>query len=192
MDYANLDDATLLRLIAYHKSEALSEFYDRYVRLVFSVALNSLGEHALAEEISQDVFTRVWEKAYTYDAGMGKASTWLINITRHRAIDELRRQAVRPEQRSVVWDDVSPRETPVVDGPEGILELDWQQKIVREAIHALPKEQQEALALAYFKGYSHSQIALALGEPLGTVKTRIRLAMQKLRQLLSEQVLDGG
>ncbi len=186
MDYKSLDDAALIRLIAHNKSEALSQLYDRYGRLVFSVALNAVGNGNTAEEIVQDVFTRVWEKASMYDASLARVSTWLISITRNRAIDELRRNRVRPEHESVGWEDVEPAHIPLSDNPEDELEISWQQQVVRQAIASLPIDQQKALALAYFRGYSHTEIAEALGEPLGTVKTRIRMAMQKLRQVLIE------
>ncbi len=192
MDYKTLDDTSLIRLIAHNKQDALGELYDRYGRLVFSVAFNSTSNQAVAEEITQDVFTRVWEKASTYDVDLAKVSTWLISITRNRAIDELRRLRVRPENHSVGWDDLSRENVPQSDGPETLTELIWKQKSVREAIALLPPDQQQSLALAYFKGYSHSEIAAALGEPLGTVKTRIRLALQKLRQVLEEKVVDSG
>jgi RNA polymerase sigma-70 factor (ECF subfamily) len=191
VDYTTLDDAALIRLLAYNRSEALDELYNRYSRLVFSVALNAIGDAATAEEITQDVFTRAWEKAKTYDVEISKVSTWLISITRNRSIDELRRGRIRPERYSVSWADV--QDDPVDEGasPEERSELSWRQAAVRAAISSLPVEQQEALALAYFKGYSHSEIAKALSEPLGTVKTRIRLAMQKLREILSDQVSSG-
>ncbi len=191
MDYTTLDDAALIRLLAYNRSEALDELYNRYARLVFSVALNAIGDADTAEEITQDVFTRAWEKAKTYDVEISKVSTWLISITRNRSIDELRRGRIRPERYSVSWSDVTDDPIDESASPEERSELGWQQATVRAAIASLPVDQQQALALAYFKGYSHSEIAKALGEPLGTVKTRIRLAMQKLREILSDQVASG-
>ncbi len=190
MDYTTLDDAALMRLLAYNRSEALDELYNRYARLVFSVAFNAIGDIAIAEEITQDVFTRAWEKARTYDVEISKVSTWLISITRNRAIDELRRGRIRPEQYSISWADMQEDPADEAAGPEEKSELNLQQAAVRAAVASLPPDQQQALALAYFKGYSHSEIAKALGEPLGTVKTRIRLAMLKLREILSNQGLS--
>jgi RNA polymerase sigma-70 factor (ECF subfamily) len=191
VDYTTLDDAALIRLVAHHKSEALSELYDRYGRLIFSVAFNAVGNQESAEEIVQDVFTRVWEKAVTYDVDLAKVSTWLISITRNRSIDELRRVKVRPEHNSVGWAEVEPAHVPLTANPEDEVEISWQQRVVRQAVSALPEDQQKALALAFFRGYSHSEIAEALGEPLGTVKTRIRMAMKKLRQVLVEQKMGN-
>lgn len=187
MNYTTLDDAALIRLVARAQADALSELYDRYNRLVFSLALNMVGDQATAEEVTLDVFTRVWEKAETYRADQAKVSTWLTSITRYRSIDILRRQSTRPEQHSVNWAEVSPEAMPSVNSPEEATELALQQERVRAAIAELPPDQKQALALAYFKGYSHSEIAQALDQPLGTVKTRIRLAMQKLRGMLHDE-----
>jgi RNA polymerase sigma-70 factor (ECF subfamily) len=184
LNYTILDDASLMLLIAQSHSEALGELYDRYSRLVFSLALHIVGDQSVAEEITQDVFTSIWEKAASYQAERSKVSTWISSITRYRAIDVLRRWKARPEQHSISWDD---SQVEMASHPENTTEqaeLAMHAKAVRAAIASLPREQQEALALAYFKGYSHSEIAEYLGEPLGTVKTRIRTAMQKLRHLL--------
>ncbi len=187
MDYTSLDDHALIQSIASGQAEALSELYDRYGRLVFSMALNAVGDEDTAEEIVQDVFTRVWIRAGTYDAGIARVSTWLISITRNRAIDEFRRGNIRPERYSVGWADVEPAHLPLGDNPEREVETSWEARVVRQAVASLPEDQRKALALAYFQGLSHSEIAKVLGEPLGTVKTRIRMAMQKLRQILTER-----
>ncbi len=192
MDYSTLDDDALIRLIARANADALGALYDRYSRLVFSIALNAVGDWAAAEEITLDVFTRVWEKSETYQAERARVSTWLTSVARHRAIDVLRRRRARPEQHTVPWPEVQPDEMPHVNSPEETVELSLQQRRVRAAIATLPQDQKRALAMAYFQGLTHSEIAERLGEPLGTVKTRIRLAMQKLRQLLqSEQMAPG-
>ena len=188
MDYKHLDDESLIRLIVHARQEALSELYDRYCRLVFSMALNTVGDPETAEEITQDVFIRVWEKAVTYRSEQAKVSTWVTSITRYRAIDVLRQRGVRAEQHSVGWEDVSPNDEPRSEGPERQTEQSLEAQRVRSAIQVLPPDQRDALALAYFQGLSHSEIADRLGEPLGTVKTRIRLGMQKLRESLSSDV----
>lgn len=189
MEYSQLSDDALLRLIARSRHEALSELYDRYSRLVFSLALNSVGDYSLAEEITQDVFVRVWEKAYTYRVEQAKVTTWLTSITRYRAIDIIRRRQVRPEQNSIQWEDLTPNQMPAASSdPESQAELALEKHRLLTAISALPNEQRQALALAFFQGLSHREIAEQLGEPLGTVKTRIRLAMQKLREALEKNV----
>ena len=187
VNYSTLTDETLIRLIVRSQPDALSVLYDRYSRLVFSLALNIVGDRATAEEITLDVFTRIWEKAATYQPDQAKVSTWLTRITRNRAIDVLRKHSSRPERHSVSWANVTDEAMPNHHNPEDITELAVQQARVRAAMAQLPEEQQQALALAYFKGYSHRQIAEILDQPLGTVKTRIRLAVQKLRQILQDE-----
>jgi RNA polymerase sigma-70 factor (ECF subfamily) len=191
MDYTGLDDQTLIGLIIHARAEALSELYDRYSRMVFSLALHSVGDTATAEEITQDVFLRVWQRARQYRADRAKVSTWLTSITRHRAIDQLRRRGSRPEQYSVAWAEITPGAEPAANGPEGAVSLGMERERVRAAIAQLPHEQQQVLALAYFQGLSQSQIAEATGQPLGTVKTRIRLGVQKLRELLQGEYVAG-
>jgi len=189
VDYTLQNDATLIRLVARAQADALSELFDRYNRLVFSVALAIIGDQATAGEITLDVFTRVWHRAGLYRADQAKVSTWLTIITRHLAIDVLRQQAARPEQHNVSWDEVAPNVLSTVHNPEEIMELSQRRARVRVAVAQLPADQKQVLALAYFKGYTHRQIAEMLDQPLGTVKTRIRLAMQKLRQMLQD---EGG
>jgi RNA polymerase sigma-70 factor (ECF subfamily) len=180
------DDITLIKLVARAQSEALSELYDRYNRLVFSLALTIVGDHATAEEITLDVFVRVWQRAGTYQPSQAKVSTWLLAITRHHAIDILRHQDVRPESKSIPWDHQRPQP---IDNPHEVedkVELALQKERIQAALAELPPDQQEALALAFFGGYTHQEISERLHQSLGTVKTRIRLAMQKLRRRLQE------
>jgi RNA polymerase sigma-70 factor (ECF subfamily) len=186
-NHRTLNDENLIRLIVQARPAALSELYDRYSRMVFSLAINTVGDAATAEEITQDVFVRVWERAGQYRADQAKVSTWLTSIARHRAIDQLRRQGVRPEGQSIGWADVSPQAEPSSDGPEQAAELSIQRQHIRAALAQLPEEQKQVLAMAYFQGYSQTAIAEALGLPLGTVKTRIRLAMEKLRGMLQAE-----
>ncbi len=179
-----LEDPALIDLIIQRDETALGELYDRYHRLVFSIALHVVGRPEDAEEITLDVFSSVWDKADSYQSELAKVSTWLTRIARNRAIDVLRREGARPMKDSLSWAQVSP--TPAADSgrPEPAAHLAMQQERVREALASLPADQQEALALAYFKGYSHSEIARELDIPLGTAKGRIRSGMQKLRGLL--------
>ncbi len=186
MDYAKLSDESLIVLIARAQPHALSELYHRYNRLVFSLALNTVGDPATAEEITLDVFARIWQRADTYQAEQAKVTTWLSRIARNRAIDVLRRRSVRPEQHSVAWAEVHPQQLPGGHNPEKITELNLRREQVRAAVAQLPLNQRQSLALAYFKGYTHQQIADELNQPLGTVKTRIRLAMNKLRNILQD------
>jgi RNA polymerase sigma-70 factor (ECF subfamily) len=181
------DDASLIRLITRAKTDALNELYERYYRLVFSVALGILGDLQVAEEVMLDVFVQVWQRAGTYDPGQASVRTWLIAITRNHAIDILRMRKSRPESHSIDWDAVSVPDGPSKHGLEDGLQLSMEREGLRSKLAELPAEQREVLVLAYFKGYTQSQIAEVLKQPLGTIKTRIRLAMQKLRKLLEDE-----
>ncbi len=186
VDFTQAADAALLQHMARGQEAALAELYDRYGRLVYSVAYGVVGSSQAAEEITLDVFTRVWEKGHTYDAGKSQVRTWLTRLARNRAIDVLRREQVRPEKDSVSWGEVTA--VPLTDSqnPETQTALMMQREQVHRALAALPDDQRQALALAYFGGMSHSEIAAHLGEPLGTVKGRIRAAMIRLRAVLKE------
>ncbi len=185
-----VDDTTLIQMLTLNQTEALGELYDRSGRLVYSIAINSLGDQVAAEEIVQDVFTRVWKNANSYDARIARVSTWLISITRNRVIDELRREKAHPDKTSIGWFELSESDDPNGLMPEEETDVSWRRKLVREALNTLSPNERDALALAYFKGYSQSQIAEVLGIPLGTAKTRIRLAMQKLHRVLSKTILE--
>ena len=187
MDYTRLNDETLLRLIADAQENALGELYDRYSRLVYSVAFNSLSDPGRAEEVTQDVFLRVWEKASTFDTTQGRVVSWLSSIARHRSIDTFRQARSRREDMSIAWQESESVDLPSGQNVEWEVDLLQRQQRIRRAVSQLPAEQKKALGMAFFQGLSHPEIAAVLGEPLGTVKTRIRLGMQKLRLLLHEE-----
>lgn len=193
LNYTVLDDVSLISMIASSRSsgaqtDALGALYDRYGRLVYTVALHIVGDAETAEEITQDVFVRVWDGAHAYRADVAKVSSWMISITRYRAIDELRRRKVRVDNHQVDWLEDGPLDgQPVQPGPELDVDASLQRTHVRQVIASLPPEQRQLLGLAFFKGLSHSQIAELVGEPLGTVKSRIRLAMQKVRDAMKER-----
>jgi RNA polymerase sigma-70 factor, ECF subfamily len=186
-DYASYDDERLIRLIAQSREEALTQLYDRYHRLVFSLALAIVNDRATAEEITLDVFMRVWQKAGTYRADQAKVSTWLTHIARHHAIDILRRRSVRLDQYAVHWEDITFEAQSIEQDPQESAEVSLRRQRVHAALAQLPADQRQALFLAYFSGLTHSEIAEALNQPLGTIKTRLRLAVQKLRTYLSNE-----
>ena len=186
-DFAKYDDEKLIRLITQLREEALAQLYDRYNRLVFSLALAIVSDRATAEEITLDVFMRVWQKADSYRSDQAKVSTWLTHIARHHAIDVLRRRSVRPDQYAVDWEDAIPDHVSPEHNPQEFAELSQQRERVQAALAQLPADQRQALTLAYFNGYTQRQIAEVLKQPLGTVKTRLRLAMQKLRDYLRDE-----
>ncbi len=190
MQLHKLSDENLMQRIAAEQPDALGVLYDRYSRLVFSLALNAVGERSTAEEITQEVFLQVWKKATTYRPERSKVVTWLSSIARYRAIDAWRRQSARPVVQADFWTEAGALTDPL--DVEHSVELRHRARQVRAALANLPPEQRQALALAYFRGYTHREIADELDTPLGTVKTRIRLAMQKLRNLLEEVSVDEG
>jgi RNA polymerase sigma-70 factor (ECF subfamily) len=186
-DTTRYDDERLIRLIAdAQQEEALAQLYDRYHRLVFSLAFAIVNDRATAEEITLDVFMRIWQKASTYRADQAKVSTWLTHITRHHAIDVLRRRAVRSDQYAVQWEEIMYADAPQQD-PQESAELSLQRERIHAALAQLPPDQKQAILLAYFGGLTQSQIAETLKQPLGTIKTRVRLAMQKLQDVLREE-----
>lgn len=184
MKFDSVDDALLIRSIASGQESAVEALYDRYNRLVFSVAFAVVGDRSTAEEVTLDVFVHIWRGAKTYDPTRAKVSTWLVAIARHHAIDVLRWQNSRVDSKSLLLEDMQQQDDPDPLDPEEQTELSMERRYVQSALAELPADQRQALFLAYFKGYSHQQISDLLKQPLGTVKTRIRLAMQKLRQIL--------
>jgi RNA polymerase sigma-70 factor, ECF subfamily len=186
-DYTRYEDEELIRLIAQLQEEALAQLYERYHRVVFSLALAIVDDRATAEEITLDVFVRVWQKAGTYRADQAKVSTWLTHIARHHAIDVLRYQMARPDHHALNWDDISLKGKSFQGDPQESAELSLRRKRVHAALAQLPADQKQALMLAYFGGYTQRQIAEALKQPLGTIKTRLRLALQKLRGILRDE-----
>ncbi len=186
-DYSRYDDEELISLIAQLQQEALTQLYERYQRVVFSLALAIVNDPATAEEITLDVFVRIWQKAATYRADQAKVSTWLTHIARNHAIDVLRYRTARLDHHALNWEDVSFQGKSLQEDPQESVELSLRRKRVHAALAQLPPDQREAMLLAYFGGYTQRQIAEALDQPLGTIKTRLRLAMQKLRDCLQDE-----
>jgi len=180
------DEALLMRIGA-GDEQAFTRLFDRYRGVVFGLLLRMLANRETAEEALMDVFTRVWKQAADYQLQRASVKTWLLSIARHRAIDLLRMRHSHPDQNSRQWaEDALETISANNDVENEVLELDMRLK-VQKAIAKLPQEQREVLALAYFRGWSHSEIAKALNQPLGTVKTRIRLAMSQLREKLEPE-----
>jgi len=187
-------DEALMQAIAARDELAFSVLYDRYVDLVYSASFRVLGDAQLAEDATQDIFVRLWRRPETFIPDRGRFLSWLMSVVRNRAVDELRARGRRLRREAAVTttdgEDDQVSLIPAGDGDDPILtaQLHEEQVLVRRALTELPAEQRMALELAYFKGLTQQEIAVALHEPLGTVKTRIRLGMQKLRRSLSGQV----
>lgn len=180
------DDRELLRRIVSQDRDALDLLYGRYVTPVYSMALHMLKQPPLAEEVTQDVFLNIWLKAASFNAERGQPRSWIMSVAHHRVVD-----VIRSRRRSMQMTDPEGYDT-LERLPSGgaSVESQVQQNIDRErimrALTTLPENQRQVILLAYFEGYSQSEMAELLSEPLGTIKTRVRLAMQKLRTALQE------
>lgn len=183
MDYTKLDDTALVALIARRDERALGALYDRYSRLAFSLAVRMVGDRALAEEIAADSFVNVWRSSGSYSPARGRFVSWLMSVVRHRAIDELRRLNVRPEGSAVELNDAL-LTTAHSDGLDEMLDVRRRREVVRSALASLPAPQRDALELGYFGGLTQQEIAEKTGTPLGTIKTRMRLGLLKMRDEL--------
>jgi RNA polymerase sigma-70 factor, ECF subfamily len=182
---AEADRAAVQRM-ARGDPDALADLYDRHSRLLYSLALRIVRLEADAEDVMQEVFAQVWRQASRYDGNRGTVIGWLVTLTRSRALDKLRRGRARPqatdgEQRAQGVPDVSP-------GIDVTLVSAEQASAVRAALEALPDNQRVPLELAYYEGLSQSEIAARLDVPLGTIKTRMRQALLRLRDAVADQV----
>ncbi len=173
-------DSYLLTQISQGNQTALSLLYDRYARLVQGLAYRILNSSEDAEEVVIDVFSQIWRKAQMYDPKKSRVDTWIFMITRSRALDRLRsltraNQAVMVSEQWMAFP---------VDTTEEDLIIAERREQVQQAIAQLPSEQRQVIELAYYQGLSHAEIAAQIGLPLGTIKTRIRLGLNKLRREL--------
>jgi RNA polymerase sigma-70 factor (ECF subfamily) len=174
-----VSDEELLRRLQARDSRALEALYDRYSRLAFGLALRVLGDRDQAEDVVQDAYLALWRAAGTYQAERGAVRTWLLTIVRNRAIDRLRCRAATSDVESL---------EAVLSAPEADVWAQVSRQLLREeivgALGQLPPEQRRVVELAYFGGFSHAEIANITTLPLGTVKGRMRMALQKLRGAL--------
>ena len=180
---ADADRATLARM-AGGDHDALAELYDRHGRVVYSLALRIVRDQGDAEEVVQDVFAQAWRQSARYSAGRGSVIAWLMTLTRSRAVDRLRGRRSRPSASA----EVDPMIDDVIDAAASIdeqLVSAVRGERVRAALDGLPFLQRIAIELAFYEGLTHTEIATRLDQPLGTVKTRIRQGLLKLRELLS-------
>jgi RNA polymerase sigma-70 factor (ECF subfamily) len=185
---ASATDEELMAWLAIRDIEAFESLYDRYGTLVYSTALRVVGDVHLAEDISQEVFLRIWRHPDRYEPQRGRFVTWLLSVTRNGAVDAVRSRGRR--RRHELVSEQPERDLPTGDGPDPALmaELADERQRIRRALANLPAEQRQTIEMAYFGGYTQQEIAALLSEPLGTVKTRIRLGMQKLRAFLKPEV----
>jgi RNA polymerase sigma-70 factor (ECF subfamily) len=162
--------------------EALAGLYDRYAGLAYGVAIRVLGDPARAEDAVQDAFMNVWKNAASFDAERGSLRAWLLTAVRNRCIDHLRRRGAREQREAELQPDAAYAQSP--SDPWREVALSLERTAVRDAMASLPAEQRQVVELAYFGGYSQTEIAGMTRVPLGTVKGRIRLALEKMGSYL--------
>ncbi len=184
-------DTELIGRVSEGDASALEMLFDRYSRVVYSFALRIVGDPQLAEELLQEVFFRAWQQGAAFKATRGTFITWLLSITHNMAIDEVRKRRRRPQRA----DNEEPETilAAVPDEGQDVEEEVWLSSLrttIAGALQGLPPAQREAIEMAYFQGLTQREISERLGEPLGTVKTRMRLGIQKLREQLDDQLGD--
>jgi RNA polymerase sigma-70 factor (ECF subfamily) len=196
VNYTTLRDDELMERVCTRDLAAFEHLYDRYGDLVHSVVMRVVGDRYIAEDVTQDVFLRVWRKPEQFDLDRGKFTTWLLSIARNRSIDERRSRGRR--LRHEAMPSPAEEEDPLLsvsdetEDPAQASVVADDQRAVRAALATLPPEQRLAIQLAYFGGMTQQEIANQLGQPLGTVKTRIRLGMQKMRGTLQPHYMVEG
>lgn len=181
---SNAEDVALIRRMCDADETALGALYDRWVRSLYSLVFHLLKDADEAEDVVEETFWQAWRKASSYEPSRGAVSTWLLTIGRRRALDRLRARGRRREESMTQLGGLADVASPSPD-PSQATEGSERRAHVQAALRGLPDEQREVLELGYFQGLSQTEIAEMTGQPLGTVKTRMRLAMQKLREPLS-------
>ncbi len=191
MNYEEAEDKSLMECISNGDKNALEALYSRYSRPVFSLSIHMLRDPAAAQEVTQDTFFNVWRRAGTYKPNRGKVTSWLFSIAHNRTIDELRKR--RREYNRVQYDvDLTNRPSESrADDPTEYVTVQFEGRRLKSALMKLRPEQRDVVVLAYFGGLTHSEISRELDQPLGTVKTRMRLAMKKLREVLEPQIQES-
>lgn len=188
MNDAAPDDTSLLLAVRNRQEDALMTLYDRYGGAVYGLALRVTGQPASAEEVTQDVFLKVWQQPQHWDPALGRFSSWLLTTARNAAIDRLRGE----RRRAIVGIDERENRTPFVE-PSIVDSSSWADgHEVRRLLDLLPPEQRQVLELAFYAGYTHSELAEILGLPLGTVKTRLRTALHRLREMMAQGQTQSG
>jgi RNA polymerase sigma-70 factor (ECF subfamily) len=177
---AHLSDEALVALAARSEQTALAELYDRYGRTAYGLALRVVRDQALAEDTVQEAFLAVWRTASRFVPERGKASTWILTLVHRRAVDVVRREQRRRAES------LERAAEPAVEGVEEDAWLRLQRERVQSALRRLPDAQREALELAYYGGFTQSELAERLGQPIGTIKSRMFTGLSRLRELLGE------
>ena len=189
-DIRNLADEEVMQLVGEGDPRAFELLYDRHGGAAFSLSYRMVGDRVTAEDVAQEAFLSIWRSRMRYDASRGSVRTWVLGIVHNRAIDALRRGALHERRRRRQLDGVEERHeaTERTDVEAARRE---EARSVRSALDTLPTDQRRTIELAYFGGFSHSQIAELLDEPIGTIKGRMRLGLDKLRHQLAEGFAAG-
>jgi RNA polymerase sigma-70 factor, ECF subfamily len=183
-DIHKLADEELMQLVQDGSSRAFELVYDRHGGAAFSLAYRMVGDRVTAEDISQEAFLSIWRSRLRYEPARGSVRTWVLGVVHHRAVDALRRNLVHERRRSGIEGLEERQQAPELTDVEAARREEARH--VRSALEALPEDQCRVIELAYFGGFSHSQIADMLEMPIGTVKGRMRLGLEKLRRRLAE------
>jgi RNA polymerase sigma factor (sigma-70 family) len=179
-DLAHLSDEALVALVARADEGAFAELYDRFGHVAYGLALKVVRDPALAEDAVQDAFLAVWRSSGRFVAERAKASTWILTLVHRRAVDVVRREQPRRTEPL----ETAPQPSANLTEDEAWLRL--QRTRVQDALRRLPDQQREAIELAYYGGFTQSELADRLGEPLGTIKSRMFSGLARLRELLAE------
>jgi RNA polymerase sigma-70 factor, ECF subfamily len=183
-DIRSLADEDVMQLVQGGDPRAFEILYDRHGGAAFSMAYRVVGDRLAAEDISQEAFLSIWRSRLRYRPERGSVRTWVLGIVHHRAVDSLRRNLIHERRRSRSAEEAEEQEAPELTEVEAARREEA--RMVRRALDSLPDDQCRVIELAYFGGFTHSQIADALGMPIGTVKGRMRLGLDKLRRELAQ------
>ena len=179
----------MLALVARGDDAALGELYDRVGRMAYGLAYRVLRDDRLAEDAVQDAFLTVWRTAATFSPERAKATTWILTLVHRRAVDLVRREQRR---RAEPLDEMQPHDEAVTASAEDAAWLHFERERVQAALRQLPDTQREAIELAYYGGFTQSELAERLGEPLGTIKSRMFAGLARLRELLDDTASEGS
>lgn len=174
-------DKELMALVKKRDKTAFREIYSRFSQVVFNLVYRILKDRQEAEEVVQEIFLQVWNKADSYDAQRGALSTWIINISRNKSIDRLRTRSHKFQNTEINEERLNSK----YDFSRILENREERRKVLQEALNTLPQEQRTAIEMVYFEGFTHVETAQKLNEPVGTIKTRIRLGVMKLKQKIA-------
>ena len=186
-DLARLSDEALLSLVAASDDDALSELYDRFGRVAYGLALRILRDETLAQDAVQEAFLGVWRTAAGFRADRAKATTWILTLVHRRAVDLVRREERRRAEPLDETHDVA-----TTDSAEDAAWLGFERERVQKGLRELPHVQREAIELAYYGGFSQSELSERLGVPLGTIKSRMFAGLSRLSELLQDEAEEGS